>query len=465
MIPRLRHIADARLVSLRLATGPMALSTDSPTSQAVATSHWKVVAWSVLVVVSAVLFTWRAVLDSEPGRLDFVLVYSASRAWVTGANPYDVADIAQVWIDAGGPMDRSPTSRVFPHLIYPPPTLLMLAPFGVLPWAWAEPVWVAANVMFLGVAIWAIASLAGFRWRQHRTWLFLAMALAFMPVHTTFRHGQTPLYPFAFMAVGLWLSRAAGQWAPGLLQGAATLIKPQLGLPFIALEFVRGRFRAVGWALAALAICCFLSVLPFLWKNIDWWSAWQGNLHAVTSPGNQLDPTPANPWRYQMINLHVPLHGFIGNRTVVGALVVAIVVLLGGAFFFHPLRQWKWIRPPLLMSASMVAVLSLLFIYHRYYDAVLLLFPLAWAVGRLGNRRDDRPGWLMLALLLPFMVNSASAMYWLDYSGRMPAWLTGSAFWRVAIIPHQGWAVLLMGVLLAWVRITQNSARLDQKLK
>jgi len=436
----------------------MAEPLNSPSSQS---RSWVTAIVATLVVLSAAWFTWRAVIDDEPGRLDFVLVYSASRAWVTGANPYDLPDIARVWTESGGPEERGPMSRVFPHLIYPPPTLLMLSPFGALRWRLAEPVWVGANVLFLGVSIWAMARLAGFQRHQRRTWLFVALALAFMPVHTTFRHGQTPLYPLAFIALGLLASRTSRKVGSGLLQGMATLIKPQMGLPFVALEFVRWRFRAVGWAIVGMAIVGAISVMPFMLKGIDWWSAWQENLRAVTAPGNQLDPTPANEWRYQMINLHVALHGFIENRKIVNAMVVAVVVMLGGLFFFWPLRSWKSIRPPLLMSASMVAVLSLMFVYHRYYDAVLLLLPLAWATSQVARRRNDRAGWLMLLLIAPFMLNSASAVYWLDYSGRVPSWLTGSAFWRIAVIPHQGWAILLMGVLLAWVRLREIAPSLN----
>jgi len=429
----------------------MAESLNSPSSQA----NRRMTVIAALVVLSAGWFMWRAVLNSSPGRLDFVLVYSASRAWVTGANPYDLQDIARVWTEAGGPESRGPMTRVFPHLIYPPTTLLMLAPFGALPWKLAEPAWVIANVLFLGATIWAIASLAGFRRGQLRLLLFIAVSLCFMPVHTAFRHGQTPLYPLALITIGLALSRGAGQIGSGLLHSAATLIKPQMGLPFIALEFVRWRLRAVLWALAGLVIISAVSVLPFMLKGIDWWSSWQLNLQAVTAPGNQLDPTPANEWRYQMINLHVPLHGFIADRTVVNALVMAVVGVLGAVFFFWPPLSWKSVRPPLLMSASIVAVLSLLFVYHRYYDAVLLLLPLAWALGRVADRRNDRPGWLMLALIVPFMVNSATAIYWLDDTGRLPTWLMESTFWRIAVIPHQGWAILLMGVLLAWVRLRE----------
>ena len=63
---------------------------------------------------------------------------------------------------------------------------------------------------------------------------------------------------------------------------------------------------------------------------------------------------------------------------------------------------------------SIVSVLTLLPVYHRFPDAFLLVLPMAWAVGTLGTK-DDKLGRVALVLLLPFLSQVP------DYLGRLGA--------------------------------------------
>src|SRR6185503_18584336 len=121
----------------------------------------------------------------------------------------------------------------------------------------------------------------------------------------------------------------------------------------------------------------------------------------------QGDPTTANPMRHQLLNLHVALHSFIENRMTVSLLVLLACAALASLFF----RFWIWNfeerRNDLLLAFSMVSVLTLMVVYHRFYDGVLLLFPLAWAIGAVAKRgRDAVPGWCVLLFLVPFFTNA-----------------------------------------------------------
>jgi hypothetical protein len=87
-------------------------------------------------------------------------------------------------------------------------------------------------------------------------------------------------------------------------------------------------------------------------------------------------------------------------------------------------------------------------VYHRFYDAVLLLVPLAWAIDAAARNRRDRIAWCVLLLMLPFCLNSATALVWLAGKGYLPEWLTQSPLWERVLLPHQGWALLAMAVCL-----------------
>ena len=420
--------------------------------------------WALLILAligASALFIVRGPVYEVRSGLDFILLYSASRAWVHGENPYDDQAVKQIWAQSGGPADRGPGSREAPSLIYPPPTLLMMAPFGALPWSIAQPAWIAANIGFLAVSIWSLARLAGFRIRQKRTWVFAIAALLFMPVHTTFRHGQTPLYVLCFLTLSaVWARHVAS----GSLLAFATLLKPQIGLPFVCLDVVRWRLRSVIVAVALIAALSLLAIAPLAARSIDWRTSWSNNLVSFQHSG-QGDPTIANPMRHQMLNLHVPLHSFFADRMLVSVMVLLVCATLAGLFF----RFWLWRFADrdhdVLLAFSMVAVLTLMIVYHRFYDGVLLLFPLVWAIAAIARRASNggivlAPAACVLVLMTPFFTNSATVLWWLAFEQKLPASITDSWAWSAIAMPHQSWALLLMAACLIWAQTRlANSGR------
>jgi hypothetical protein len=281
--------------------------------------------------------------------------------------------------------------------------------------------------------------------------VFIALALLFAPVHTTLHHGQTPLYVMAFMLPALVID-ARRQALAGMLLGFAAAIKPQIGLPAVALEAVRNRWRSVMVSAAIMLAIAMASAGVMTLQGIPWLSSWRANLaaHRATGAG---DLSAANADRHQLVNLQYPLTALTDSKHVAEIGTLAICAVLAAAFFLPP-RQ-RMAATPLLMSASMVTVLTLMVTYHRFYDAVLLLAPLAWALDAVAGRPAAHPagghrlaGWCTLALLVPFLLNSATALHWLSKNDRLPAWIDGGWAFERLILPHQGWALLGMAVCL-----------------
>lgn len=404
------------------------------------TGLWLIVA--LLVVMAAIVFIARGPRRAAGHPSDFVLVYGPARTWLVGGNPYDHAQIDRVWLEAHGPSDFAPSRRPESGLLYPPTTLLMFAPFAALTWPAAHHVWIAANVMFLTIVVWSIARLAGFTLRQRRTWLFVAGALAFAPVHTTFHHGQTPLY---VMSVGMLGFVLASSGASGALLSLASAIKPQIGLPMLALQGVRRRWRSMLVGVAAIALLSLGAILPMMVRGVPWWSSWRGNLAALRH-GGAGDPSLGNPDRHQMLHLHYPITALTDNARFAEIAAFLIVAALAAIFFLPPKKQMQ--RTSLLHALSMVMALTLMVVYHRFYDAVLLLAPLAWAIDGVARDRRRSTHWCALALLLPFFLNSATALVWFDRQDRVPGWLVESWWWEHLLLPHQGWALLGLALCL-----------------
>ncbi len=147
----------------------------------------------------------------------------------------------------------------------------------------------------------------------------------------------------------------------------------------------------------------------------------------------------------EFVNLQYPLSTFIDNRLLVEALTWGTTLVL----VVPALRSL--VRCPtditLLHCVSLLAVLDLLFFYHRSYDAVVLVFPMAWALSPIVPRSQSWPVLLTLAL---FSVPLDGVLLALDKLSFIPAWLSSGPVWRSFVLPCQAWALLIIASWLAY---------------
>ena len=96
---------------------------------------------------------------------------------------------------------------------------------------------------------------------------------------------------------------------------------------------------------------------------------------------------------------------------------------------------------------SALAVISLLPIYHRLYDASLLVFPLAWSLTDLSGK--IRPlGKVAFCLILPFLVPGGTLLEQIQLGGYVSTTVRGSWWWNAVVMPHQVWAILILSLAL-----------------
>jgi hypothetical protein len=104
--------------------------------------------------------------------------------------------------------------------------------------------------------------------------------------------------------------------------------------------------------------------------------------------------------------------------------------------------------PDRLLPLATLCALTLLPVYHRMYDAALLLPALAWAMLALGGplRRNAIATLVCLSIfmvpfdVLPLIMKRTSAL-----DGLSQTWI-----WRVFIFPHHALATLATAISLMW---------------
>ncbi len=245
-----------------------------------------------------------------------------------------------------------------PDMTYPPSAPpVFSALIAPLPRAALRGSWLVLNLLSLAGLIWALVRFAGGFWP---VWIALAFGLALTaskPVRGGMGLGQFHLIPTLLVVLALLALRTGRQVAAGVLLGIA-LIKPTMGLPFLAIPLARRRWRtlvvASGVQLALLmGTSAWLGIGPTRLVR-EWLALARGQLAAGAL---DLPSLLVRQWP---------------SASVAGSWL-SLVVLAGCGTVVY----WRRKRSDVEL-AGICASAAVAFAYHRPYDLVLLAFPLAW---------------------------------------------------------------------------------------
>jgi hypothetical protein len=219
---------------------------------------------------------------------------------------------------------------------------------------------------------------------------------------------------------------------------------------------VRGRWRAVvigGSVVIAFALC---SALYLRECHVDWFEDFRRNNEALLSTGILGDFRSRNPTRFGLLNLQVLIYQMMHRDHLANLTSWVIVAFLLGSWLFSFYPRPDKTRNELL-DLSFLAVVGLLPIYHRFYDASILVLPLAWVLRPDGATRKQVR--VLTALLLSvFLLPGGSFLEFLLERGKIPTTLMSNWFWNTFVMFHAIWALLLLGVvLLAAIFLTDES--------
>lgn len=323
---------------------------------------WTFAAFLLLLMIAQSLYT--SLSDGTP--IDFVSYWAAAKLTLAGhaADAYDLAAHKAIETQAVAMGDN------FLPFAYPPPFLLLILPFGALPFAPAIVTWVGATL-----ALYAAAA-------RHLMPGALALALAFPPALACGMVGQN-----GFLFAAIWIAAALlyprRPFAAGALLGLL-ILKPHLGI-LLPIAFIAGRdWRAfIGAALGAAGTLAIGLLLfgPSLWRDFIAMLPLFGTL---TSGG-------AIGWQ-KMASLYATLRQ-IGlpagiSWTVHITVAVAATILM--------VRVWRTSPDPLFRMAALVAATALISPYLYVYDQVMLIVAIAWAC-----RTGISPRLLIALYLIP----------------------------------------------------------------
>ncbi|MDA1315523.1 MAG: hypothetical protein O2968_19515, partial [Acidobacteria bacterium] len=244
-------------------------------------------------------------------------------------------------------------------------------------------------------------------------------------------HGQPAIF-FCLSTVALLCylreqSVTASALALGLL-----MIKPSFGVPAVWIALVRG-----GWRVPALAaVVAVITWLPFLSR----YGVIEGSQHYVSAirdvqvPGGDADDSRQNPLRFDLINLRSWLHSWNGPPLLTDGLNGLLLLFMAWALYHFrgrigrdPGEAYYWV---------LAIVFPCLAVYHRIYDASILLVAVAAAIHlwEIQRRAAVTIGFLLLPFAFP---GTAYLNQTLDAGGVSP-------WFEALVVRHQALLILLV---------------------
>ncbi|MBA3944159.1 MAG: DUF2029 domain-containing protein [Herpetosiphonaceae bacterium] len=328
---------------------------------------WRVLRWTIPLYLVLLLLLWGVMLmqwsgggatrDSTGTTLgpDFMAFYTGARFVLSGQNRqlYDLAAQAAFQERLDGP--RVGVSG----FVNPPQWAIMVAPLGWLSYRAAFTIWTIAMLGCFVASVWLmrpfLPALAS-RWGTTT-----ALALGSAPVYFAASAGQnTGLSLLLHVAILRALPRRRDVLA-GLLI-ALGCVKPQFFLALLPLLVLARRWRAVGSALAGLAVVAALGTLVVGPAS---WPAWIKLTMSTLQVEQQRQIIKLFSWQ--------PFWALLLGRGVVATTLGWLCVA-----FTACILAWLWLQPmpdePLRYAVTVLGIM-LISPHMPIYDLGLLVLP------------------------------------------------------------------------------------------
>jgi hypothetical protein len=337
--------------------------------------------WTLLLVASGATLGWVAAVSRWPiadnghvALTDFATVWAAGVRALSGkaALAYDLELHEPFYASL---INQAPANGL--TFGYPPPALLLYAPFGLAPYG---PSLLVYLLLGAGLWFWALHSIV------KDTLTAAGMTLAWGGATHTIMLGQNGFLSASALAGGLLLLERRPKLA-GIMFGLLA-IKPHLGLAVAVFLLVRREWTAIAATVSTIAI--LIAATLVLWGPEVWRQYFAASQEITSIVAHRADSVIAHKMQsvFAAAVDHVSVTTALVIHTMVAfaALLMMIVTVLRRAEF--PVQ-----------IASVIAASLLVTPYSFLYDATVLT---AAAACLLAARPSERERWVLLgAMMLP----------------------------------------------------------------
>ncbi len=386
--------------------------------------------WLVFCI-SALLFFWAGSRKALYDARDFVPVYSGARCLFSGCNPYNASQLEQQYLQSGGRGGELPAwNRQIP--VYPPSALLVVSPLALLGFPAACLLWFLLNGCLYVMAAGLMLSLCP---RPQRWFATILVSLILGTSRVLLLTGQPAVFTISLLIIGYYLF-VRGRYLPlgAFVLMLSLAVKPQIGGLIVLYLFARGIHRRYAVTAMAGALALLLSaglLLSLHHGSAGWASDLGANISASLKAGAINDPRPANVDATADTNLQAITSIFIADEREFNAAAYTVFLLLALALIMAVVRTnagWEMNY----LSVGALSALTLMPVYHRYYDARMLLITIP-AVAIVYQKRR----------LLGAMIAVVTVLIAIPFQNRAQLFLLDHAMWQ-SVAQHKFLFILLL---------------------
>jgi hypothetical protein len=374
----------------------------------------------LLIVGAAVFLLFGIALEIiSPFRMmDFKEVYWGARCAMVHQDPYKESSILAVYRSGGGTFPSNPAvANVLRETIAKctnlPTTLFLAAPLARLQPRTAQVLWTAvicASFLLAAFAVWK----AGAQFEPGISAVLVGLLLITSELLLIVGNTAGVVVSFCTIAVCCFLHERFVPIGIACLT-LGLLVKPQdAGLVWLYFLLAGGAHRKR--ALWALGLVIAVSASAALWISRaapDWPHDLLDLMRTATAHGGRDDPGPASSGGHgigMIISLQAAISSFQDKPQVYNLLAYCISGSLLAIWVFRTIGR-PHSESQAWFGIAAIAALSMLPVYHRTYDAKILLLAVPGCA--IEWRKGGRSAWIALAL------TTAAVL------------LTGDLFWAV----------------------------------
>ena len=370
-----------------------------------AKSRWTGTAVLVLCATLSSLWSFTLRQDAQGGikMVDFGEIYYGAKCALLHKDPYNSGTVLQEFKAEGGRFPKDPyAARVAPIVtsngVNLPTALVLLAPLAVLPWGVTQTLWAALTAGLLALAaclLWDLGAKAA-----PVLWIVLA-GFILMNCENLLILGNVAGVSVSLCVVAAWcFLRERYALAGVMLLAISLVLKPHdAGLIWLYFLLAGGALRKR--ALQTLLVTGVLGLAAVVWiapVSPHWVRELSRNLDAELVRGGVDDPGPLGLGSRniaQIVDLQAVISVFDDDPHFYNpaSYLIAGSLILIWAFAVMK-RRFAQGQAPLALAA--ISAFTLLPVYHRPYDAKLLLLAIP-ACAMLWPERGPRR-WVALIL-------------------------------------------------------------------
>jgi Glycosyltransferase family 87 len=361
---------------------------------------------------------------------DLVPVYTGAGCLLQGCDPYSISQLEEQFFQRGGRGVDLPSWEI-DMPVYPPSTFLVLSPLLLLRYPAARFFWFVLNGGLFILSAVLVLSVCP---RSNR-WLATSLVSVILATSGILLVvGQPATFAISLIIISSYFFLRV-RFLPlcAFLFMLSLAVKPQLGglivLYFLGQKIYR-RYAAFALAGALVLLLSAGLTLRMHPHSANWTSTLQGNLSSTLSPGGSADPRPANQEAIGDMNLQSLTSIFFADAGKFN--YVAYVVFLVLLAFLIMLTWSHASGETHVVALAALSILTLMPVYHRFYDTRVLLLSVPAVILIFEKRR-----FLGAAMAVLTMLSVISVQY------RLQIYLIQHADWE-SILHHKFLFILLL---------------------